>query len=53
MDKRNFRKKVRGLELLVDTGEHETGVARRPARLYRFDHDKYLALTERGFEFSI
>ena len=53
LDKRNFRKKVMGLELLIDTGEVEQGVARRPARLYRFDRQKYLALEESGFEFSI
>lgn len=53
LDKRNFRKKVLGLGLLIDTGDTEQGVARRPARLYRFDRQKYLALEESGFEFSI
>lgn len=53
LDKRNFRKKVLGLGLLVDTGEREQGVPRRPARLYRFDKRKYRALEKRGFEFSI
>ena len=53
LDKRNFRKKVLSLGLLVDTGEREEDVPRRPARLYRFDKRKYRALEKRGFEFSI
>lgn len=53
LDKRNFRKKVLSLELLVDTGETEQGVARRPARLYRFDRRKYKMLERQGFELSI
>jgi len=53
LDKRNFRKKVLSLGLLVDTGDREQDVARRPARLYRFDKRKYRALEKRGFEFSI
>ncbi|MEM9069969.1 MAG: NUDIX domain-containing protein [Myxococcota bacterium] len=53
LDKRNFRKKVLSLELLVDTGEQEKGVPRRPARLYRFDKRKYRVFEKRGFEFSI
>ncbi|HJK89561.1 MAG TPA: NUDIX domain-containing protein [Polyangiaceae bacterium LLY-WYZ-15_(1-7)] len=53
LDKRNFRKKVSSLDLLVDTGEREKNVPRRPARLYRFDKRKYRALEKQGFEFSI
>lgn len=53
LDKRNFRKKVLSLGLLVDTGDREQDVPRRPARLYRFDKRKYRALEKRGFEFSI
>lgn len=53
LDKRNFRKKVLSLDLLVATGEHETGVARRAAQLYRFDRRKYRELTRAGFEFAI
>jgi len=53
LDKRNFRKKVLRLGLLVDTGKREQGVPRRPARLYRFDKRKYRALEKQGFEFSL
>lgn len=50
LDKRNFRKKMLGLEFLVDTGEREEGVPHRPARLYRFDPDAYARLEREGFE---
>jgi 8-oxo-dGTP diphosphatase len=53
LDKRNFRKKVLSLGLLIATGERETGVPRRAAQLYRFDRRKYRELTRAGFEFAI
>lgn len=53
LDKRNFRKKLLGMDLLIDTGEHEQGVAHRAARLYRFDRRKYQKLAKHGFSFDI
>ena len=53
LDKRNFRKKVASLGLLVALDEHEQGVPRRRARLYRFDRRKYRELERRGFELQI
>jgi 8-oxo-dGTP diphosphatase len=53
LDKRNFRKKVLGLGLLVAQGEREKNVARRPAQLYCFDRTKYQQLERKGFEFRI
>ena len=37
LDKRNFRKKMLAMDLLVETDEVEQGVRHRAARLYRFD----------------
>jgi 8-oxo-dGTP diphosphatase len=51
MDKRNFRKKILGMGLLVDTGEIQRDVAHRAARLHRFDERKYQQLRKRGFSF--
>lgn len=51
LDKRNFRKKILGMGLLVDTGEIQQDVAHRAARLYRFDERKYQQLKRRGFSF--
>jgi 8-oxo-dGTP diphosphatase len=53
LDKRNFRKKVLSLGLLVALDEHEKDVPRRRARLYRFDRKKYRQLEREGFELQI
>lgn len=53
LDKRNFRKKVLGMELLIETDEVQKDVAHRAARLYRFDKRKYRQLQKNGFDFSI
>ena len=53
LDKRNFRKKILSLGLVLETDEHEQGVRHRAARLYRFDRKKYERLLKQGFEFAI
>lgn len=53
LDKRNFRKKLLKMELLIDTGEKEVGVAHRAAKLYQFDAEKYEQLKQRGFSFEL
>jgi 8-oxo-dGTP diphosphatase len=53
LDKRNFRKKILGMDLLVETDEVEQDVSHRAARLYRFDESKYARLVKRGFNFEI
>ena len=53
LDKRNFRKKILGMDLLVETNEIEQDVAHRAARLYRFDEAKYRRLVKRGFNFEL
>ena len=53
LDKRNFRKKILSLDLVVETDEVQTGVRHRAARLYRFDRKKYDRLVKHGFEFAI
>jgi 8-oxo-dGTP diphosphatase len=53
LDKRNFRKKVLGMEIVKETNEIETDVAHRAARLYRFDKRMYDRLTKQGFNFEI
>ena len=53
LDKRNFRKKILAMDLLVETDEVEQGVRHRAARLYRFDRRKYDRLTKQGFEFAL
>lgn len=53
LDKRNFRKKILSMEILVELDEVETDVAHRAARLYKFDRRNYNRLTKRGFNFEI
>lgn len=40
VDKRNFRKRMLGLDLIVDTGKDRRDGPHRPARLYRVRHPK-------------
>jgi len=53
LDKRNFRKKVLDLGLLVPLDETRMAGRHRPAQLFRFDADKYEALRLRGFNFEL
>ncbi|HWB03548.1 MAG TPA: NUDIX domain-containing protein [Verrucomicrobiales bacterium] len=52
LDKRNFRKKVQSLSLLIPLNETSEGPG-RPAQLFRFDPDKYERLTKKGFNFDL
>ncbi|HZS40435.1 MAG TPA: NUDIX domain-containing protein [Polyangia bacterium] len=40
LDARNFRRRIREIDLVEETGELRTGRAHRPARLFRFAHRK-------------
>jgi len=53
LDKRNFRKKVLTMDILIETDELERDVAHRAARLYRFDERKYKRLVKSGFNFEL
>lgn len=53
LDKRNFRKKVLSMELLVPLDERQTGVAHRAAQLYAFDRRRYEELARDGFTFQL
>ena len=53
LDKRNFRKKILKMDVLVDLEEVEQDVAHRAARLYRFDERKYRKLEKQGMNFEI
>mgnify|MGYP005666443179 CR=1 FL=1 len=53
LDKRNFRKKILSMNLLIDLNETQEGVAHRPARLYQFDQSKYEEFLADGFSFEL
>jgi len=52
-DKPNFRRKIMKMNLLVPLDEKQKGVPHRSAQLYKFDKNRYDALTETGFIFEI
>lgn len=53
LDKRNFRKKILSMDLLIDLDEMQEGVAHRPAKLYKFDRNKYDKFQAEGFSFEL
>lgn len=53
LDKRNFRKKILKMNLLIELDEIQKDVSHRAARLYQFDETKYLQLKARGFNFEV
>jgi 8-oxo-dGTP diphosphatase len=53
LDKRNFRKKILSMGILLELDEIQQDVAHRAARLYRFDEDRYRKLKRKGFNFEI
>jgi len=53
LDKRNFRKKILSMNLLVDLDEVQEGVAHRPARLYKFYESKYQEFLAKGMIFDL
>ena len=53
LDKRNFRKKVLGFDLLLPLDETFREGRHRPAQLFRFDPARYQQLLEQGFHFEL
>ncbi len=53
LDKRNFRKKILSMDLLHYLDEREEKVAHRPAKLYKFDENKYQEFLSKGMVFDI
>src|SRR5947207_6378786 len=53
LDKRNFRKKILSMNVLLALDEIQEDVAHRAARFYRFDERKYRQLEKQGFNFEL
>lgn len=53
LDKRNFRRKLGSLNILVDTGINQSDVSHRPAKLYSFDYAAYQEKISYGFKFEL
>lgn len=52
-DKRNFRKKLQKMGILIALDEIQKDVAHRAARYYSFDEEQYEKKKEKGFHFEI
>ena len=53
LDKRNFRRKLKSLKLLINTETVQSDVAHRPATLYSFNHDLYEKQMSDGLHFEL
>ncbi|MDF1547039.1 MAG: NUDIX domain-containing protein [Bacteroidales bacterium] len=53
IDRRNFRKKIQKMDLLIELDEKQQGVAHKAATYYKFDKKKYEQLCLKGFNFEI
>lgn len=53
IDRRNFKKKIMALDLLVELDETIQRDTGRPARLFKFNRKKYFELKEKGYDFDI
>ncbi len=53
LDKRNFRKKIFSMDVLIKLKEKDMTNSRKGAYLYRFDKKKYRRLVDGGYSFTI
>ncbi len=53
LDKRNFRKRIFGLKIVIPLNDYQKDVSHRAARLYKFDSKAYQDLKNKGFNFQL
>jgi len=53
LDKRNFRRKLKSLNILIDLEEQQQEVSHRPAKLYKFDEHSFEKKLSNGLKFEI
>lgn len=53
IDRRNFRKKILSFEIVEETDHFSPIKSGRPAKLFKFNKQKYNALLKKGFHFEI
>jgi len=53
LDKRNFRKKILSMDVMIKLDEKDMSGSRKGAYLYRFDQKKYRKLVDGGDNFTI
>jgi 8-oxo-dGTP diphosphatase len=50
LDKRNFRRKIQKLNIVISMEEKQSGVPHKPSQLFMFDKEHYLLQTQNGFD---
>ncbi len=53
LDKRNFTKKINGLDILIKLNEKDMESSKKGSFLYKFDQQKYLKKVSNGFVFKV
>lgn len=53
LDRRNFRKKILKMDLLIELDEKQENVAHKAATFFKFNKTKYEELINKGFNFEI
>jgi 8-oxo-dGTP diphosphatase len=53
LDKRNFRRKIKSLNILKDLNEVQESVSHRPGKLFSFNRDEYEKRRSNGFKFEL
>lgn len=53
IDRRNFRKKILSFEIIEETDRFSSIKSGRPAKLFKFNKQKYNTLLKKGFHFEI
>lgn len=53
LDKRNFIRKINGLDVLIKLDEKDMGSSRKGSYLYMFDEEKYGRKLKSGFSFKV
>jgi 8-oxo-dGTP diphosphatase len=53
LDKRNFRKKILSMGLLIKLEEKDMSGSKKGAYLYKFDKTKYEQLVDKGYSFAL
>ncbi|CAL2095733.1 NUDIX hydrolase [Tenacibaculum sp. 190524A02b] len=53
IDRRNFRKKILSFDILIETDKIHKPSSGRPAKLFKFNSEKYKELEDKGFHFEI
>jgi 8-oxo-dGTP diphosphatase len=53
LESSNFRRRLRRMDILEPLGERQLSVSHRPAKLYRFNEERYRRMVKKGLDFEL